>query len=305
MEPIIGIHPLERGMVLILPIGIRSAAPVHPVPMQPGFWVHVGFVCLRGGIQIGVDRLDGFDGVDPFQAMLVHELRGSCLAFLPHLLPFHFSPLRCRVERAFIVVDEALVYHLDERVGASDLRQNSNDLVAVYPVVIVDVDGLKPVILVEINAQSGIIHDSGLPLANAVDVMVQPLDDLQSGHRSVGLPSGREPFITIIWTPLVTADELRIAHEGDDAVNRRLNPWAGVAVKRGWRGIDHRGDCTDFNRLWTIGDSNYDGSGGVDVGGGGGVGGVHCLDPRCPAQGATLRNLGQKPYLPIYTLRQQ
>jgi len=50
VEPVIGIHAGDRGMVLILPIGIAAAALMHPVPMQPGFWVHVGFVCLLGGI---------------------------------------------------------------------------------------------------------------------------------------------------------------------------------------------------------------------------------------------------------------
>jgi hypothetical protein len=86
-------------------------------------------------------------------------------------------------------------------------------------------------------------------------------------------------------------------------VYRRFHTGAALAIKRCRGGVDDRGDCTDFNWLWTIGDSNYDGSGGVDVDAG--VCAVHCLDPRCPAQGATLRNLEQKPYLPTYTLRQQ
>ena len=72
MQLVIGMHPGDRGLILVLMVCIAAAAPVHPVPMQPGFWVHVGFVCLLGGVKGGVDRLDGIKAVDPFQTVLVH-----------------------------------------------------------------------------------------------------------------------------------------------------------------------------------------------------------------------------------------
>ena len=64
MQPIIGMHPGDRGLVLVLMVCIAAAALMHPVPMQPGFWVHVGLVFTIRRIQIGVDRLDGTKAVD-------------------------------------------------------------------------------------------------------------------------------------------------------------------------------------------------------------------------------------------------
>ena len=119
--------------------------------------------------------------------------------------------------------------------------------------VYVGVDGLTPVLVKRVT--TGVtVERSGQSPSNFVDVMPQPLDHIQSGHRPVGLTSGRKAFITIIRTPTIVAHELRVAHKGDDAFDLRLDPWATLTVKRGWGGVDV-----------------------VDVG----VGvGVHCSDPR-------------------------
>ena len=298
MQPIIGIELPQGGSVLVLMVCIAAAAPMHAIPMQPGFWVHVGLVFTIRRSQSGVNRLDGVNGVDAIQAVLVHELRGSFFAFGPQLLPLNFRPLLRRVQRAFAVVDQGGVHQLHECFRSFDPFEEGDDGIAVDSMVAVLVDALPPILIKRV-VKSQSIYDFAVTAFDVVNVPFNPRQQFAASHGSVGLTGRRVAIDHVVFpAPSIMAHKLCIAHKGDDAVNRRFHTGAAAPVITGGADIDDRGDGID-----PIGANHPCGGGGGgdvgDVGGGVGVG-IHCLGPseNAPHRGRHFETLGKNHICP-------